>query len=295
LAVAQAQTTRTITALQKLADQGDASAQNELGVHYRTGDGVELTYANAVALYRRAAKRGLALAYFNLGTAYYNGDGVPPNEDAACMWFLLASKAGEASGKAAFERAQSDHPHDILRCQMSAADAYLLGEEIPKDEARARTIYESAAAAGSSSAAIRLWDVYSLGLGVPKDANLAFHWLQLAIDRHEPPAYFLAGRAYDQGVIVPENPKKACELYREGVQVRSSDATLALAHLARDGRGTKRDLQVAYALGYRAAATGRKDAAGFVQELLPSMSQKQIQASYERAKASIIFSLPSCK
>jgi TPR repeat protein len=71
LAVAQAQTTRTITALQKLADQGDASAQNELGVHYRTGDGVELNYANAVALYRRAAKRGLALAYFNLGTAYY--------------------------------------------------------------------------------------------------------------------------------------------------------------------------------------------------------------------------------
>ncbi len=45
-----------------LADQGNATAQNNLGVMYRDGSGVSRDYAQAFAWYRKAADLGNANA-----------------------------------------------------------------------------------------------------------------------------------------------------------------------------------------------------------------------------------------
>ena len=59
------------------AEQGDAMAQNNLGVMYQKGEGVPQDYKEAVKWYRLAAEQGHATAQTNLGGMYYKGQGVP--------------------------------------------------------------------------------------------------------------------------------------------------------------------------------------------------------------------------
>jgi TPR repeat protein len=63
----------------KAADQGNAAAQNNLGVMYDEGQGVPQNYAEAMKWYRKAADRGFDKAQYNLGNMYKNGQGVPQN------------------------------------------------------------------------------------------------------------------------------------------------------------------------------------------------------------------------
>tara|TARA_B100001105_G_C22089380_1_gene314347 strand:- start:175 stop:531 length:357 start_codon:yes stop_codon:yes gene_type:complete len=64
----------------RLAEQGDARAQYNLGFNYATGEGVPENDAEAVRWFRLAAEQGLAEAQSNLGTMYGYGRGVPEND-----------------------------------------------------------------------------------------------------------------------------------------------------------------------------------------------------------------------
>ncbi|WP_236848211.1 SEL1-like repeat protein [Chlorobaculum limnaeum] len=52
--------TENIARLQRAARQGDAIAQNKLGLLYHTGQGVKQDYAEALRWYRQAAGQGRA-------------------------------------------------------------------------------------------------------------------------------------------------------------------------------------------------------------------------------------------
>ena len=64
-------------ALQKAANQGDAAAQNKLGVRYQYGWGMPKDLGKAAELYQKAADQGNAGAQTNLGRLYEDGQGVP--------------------------------------------------------------------------------------------------------------------------------------------------------------------------------------------------------------------------
>ena len=69
-----------VTALQEwrpLAEQGDADAQQGLGVMYENGMGVLQDYKEAVKWYRLAAEQGDANAQNSIGFMYKKGVGVP--------------------------------------------------------------------------------------------------------------------------------------------------------------------------------------------------------------------------
>jgi hypothetical protein len=59
-----------------LANDGDATAQFNLGLMYVTGQGVQQDNAAAALWFRKAAEQGYALAQSNLGTLYLYGRGV---------------------------------------------------------------------------------------------------------------------------------------------------------------------------------------------------------------------------
>jgi TPR repeat protein len=59
----------------KAAEQGNDSAQCNLGVMYNNGEGVPQDYKEAVKWYTKAAEQGYAQAQYNLGLMYYNGQG----------------------------------------------------------------------------------------------------------------------------------------------------------------------------------------------------------------------------
>jgi TPR repeat protein len=82
-----------------LAKQGNASAQFNLGLIYRNGQGVSQDYKTALEWYRLAAEQGFADAQNNLGLMYDNGTGVPQNNKTAVKWYRLAAKQGSASAQ----------------------------------------------------------------------------------------------------------------------------------------------------------------------------------------------------
>ena len=80
--------------LRPLAEQGNALAQNSLGVMYVEGKGVSQDDDEAIRWFRKAADQGFALAQYNLGGMYGRGEGVPRDFVLAFMWFSLAEKNG---------------------------------------------------------------------------------------------------------------------------------------------------------------------------------------------------------
>jgi TPR repeat protein len=81
--------------LRPIANQGNASAQLNLGGMYYRGQGVQQNYAEAAKWYRLAAYQGNATAQLNLGGMYYMGQGVPQDYLEAHKWATLAVAGGE--------------------------------------------------------------------------------------------------------------------------------------------------------------------------------------------------------
>ena len=81
------------------AEQGDATAQVNLGLMYEYGLGVAQDYYEAVKWYRLAAEQGEAIAQYNLGYMYEYGRGVPQDDYEAVKWYRLSAEQGDASGQ----------------------------------------------------------------------------------------------------------------------------------------------------------------------------------------------------
>jgi len=82
-----------------LAEQGNASAQYNLGVMYEKGRGVPQDDKTAVKWYRLAAEQGLPPAQSNLGWMYNEGKGVSQNHKTAVKWWRLAAEQGDVDSQ----------------------------------------------------------------------------------------------------------------------------------------------------------------------------------------------------
>ena len=84
----------------RAAEQGISDAQYYLGYMYDGGEGVKQDPQYAYVWYRKAAEQGHGLAQINLGFLYANGEGVTQNIDQAYLWFHVSAAQGY---KVAFE------------------------------------------------------------------------------------------------------------------------------------------------------------------------------------------------
>jgi len=82
-----------------LAEQGDASAQYNLGVMYRNGDDVTQDYNSAINWYILAAEQGHDNAQFKLGLMYDMGIGVKRDISTAIMWYTFAAEQGNTNAQ----------------------------------------------------------------------------------------------------------------------------------------------------------------------------------------------------
>src|SRR5258708_5317015 len=87
---------KALRLIRPLANDGDASAQFNLGLTYMAGQGVQQDDAAAVLWFRKAAEQGNALAQSNLGTLYLYGRGVAQDDTEATMWFRKAADQSDA-------------------------------------------------------------------------------------------------------------------------------------------------------------------------------------------------------
>ena len=86
----------TAKELRKMAQGGDASAQNELGLLYYEGKGVVQNYGKAKEWFDKAVEQGHTGAQVNLGTLYLRGEGAPQSSQMALFWFTRAAGQEDA-------------------------------------------------------------------------------------------------------------------------------------------------------------------------------------------------------
>jgi len=77
-----------------LAEAGNAEAQHNLAILYRTGRGVEKDLQQSRHWFLRAAEQGVADAQYYLGYIYDNGEGVTANPQYAFLWYRKAAEQG---------------------------------------------------------------------------------------------------------------------------------------------------------------------------------------------------------
>ena len=121
-------TAQDVERLRDAAEQGEAVAQNNLGLMYMEGRGVSQDDTKAVEWYRKAAEQGLAVAQFYLGSMYQEGRGVAQNSKEAYRWYYTAGQLGNSN--AANARLELTQKGLIFDADVSANDAARIRREM---------------------------------------------------------------------------------------------------------------------------------------------------------------------
>ena len=113
----------TLDQVRKLAEQGDADAQWNLGTRYHHGDGVSQDDSVAVQWFQRAAEQGNVTAQGTLGAYYWAGRGVQQDLSKAYFWSALAMAQGDETSKSRVEGLASQMTRsDVLSARQQAED-----------------------------------------------------------------------------------------------------------------------------------------------------------------------------
>ncbi|MCU7837710.1 MAG: sel1 repeat family protein [gamma proteobacterium symbiont of Taylorina sp.] len=160
--------------IESLAKQGSPEAQYHLGMFYNNGIGTQKNTAKAFEWFEKSALTGDPLGYYKLG-CYYAGQGqefIAIDSDKALEYKLIAAHKG-------YSFAQSD-----------VASTYFESGEI--DEAV--KWWKSAANQGDAQSFYILYELYSKGIRIPRDAILSYRYLKI-IERNS---------STDQKLIIAE-------------------------------------------------------------------------------------------
>lgn len=120
------------------AEQGDTAAQNDLGIMYAYGIGVNTNLDCAVKWWTKAANLGDAEAQYNLGNAYATGLGVRQDYNKSFIWFKAAAQ------------------QSLMVAQTDLAECYAEGKGVHKNIPEAIKWYTRAAAQGDEYALDKL-------------------------------------------------------------------------------------------------------------------------------------------
>lgn len=147
---------------QQAAQEGNVSAENNLGYLYDHGLGTAQDYGQAVKHYRVAAEAGNAAAQNNLGRLYNKGLGVGKDTQESFRWHSKAALQGDPEG------------------EYWVGYDYALGHGVKGDMSKAADWMKQSAKAGYAPAQDGLAMLYKEGLGVKQDAAQSKEWNQKA-------------------------------------------------------------------------------------------------------------------
>jgi len=145
-----------------LANQGNDTAQDSLGLMYESGHGVTQNDTIATQWFKKSAEQGNADAQHELGNIYYFSNGVPQDYVMAAQWYLKSAEQGNTDA------------------QFSIGWMYNNGEGVSQDYFTSSQWYLKAAEQSNIYAQYNLGIMYSRGQGVPKDFVQAHYWFNVA-------------------------------------------------------------------------------------------------------------------
>ncbi len=123
--------TATLDQLKQLAENGDATAQNSLGLRYATGDGVKLDERESFRWFTRAAEQGNVAAQSKLGSLCLSGRGVAQDYSQAYFWMALARANGDEHSKVLARVAAANLTRDQITSIELQANGWLQQHQFP--------------------------------------------------------------------------------------------------------------------------------------------------------------------
>ena len=186
--------------LRRMAEEGDARAQAELGERYEEGRGIERDYGAAVLWYRRSAEQGDARAQGSLGSMYVNATGVPRDDEEALRWFRRAAEQGGPRG------------------QNGLGYMYGTGRVVRRDEEEAVGWYRRAAEQGHALGQTNLGYMYSNGRGVRRDDEEAVRWYRRAAEQGDAGGQNDLAYMYSNGRGVRRDDEEAARWFRRSAE-----------------------------------------------------------------------------
>jgi len=111
--------------LRKLADQGDAEAEFQMGVRCHNGEDVPQSDGQAMQWFLRAADQGHVDAQSHLGAYYWAGRGVPEDLSKAYMWSEIALAGGDENSKSRLEGLASQMTRQQVLAAQQQAEEWL--------------------------------------------------------------------------------------------------------------------------------------------------------------------------
>lgn len=221
-----------VARLEAQADGGDLKVQKALAYIYLYGKSdFPVDYEKAFKYYEMAAEQGDATALNNLGSLYFNGIGVPVNYQRAIELFEKAAQAG--SSEAALNlgviylsgrNASSNAVHAIELFRMSAEKnnviakfmlgyAYYNGFGVAKDLKKSAALIKEAADADFDEAQYILGYMYLNGFGVVKNYENSKKYMQYAMRQGNMSAIMLLAEKEAEGRQFLKNEFDAYILY----------------------------------------------------------------------------------
>ena len=200
--------------LRRLAEQGAARAQFELGSRHVMGEGVREDHAEAGRWFRRAAEQGHADAEERVAYGYQNGYyGFQEDYGEAVRWYWRAIEQGNANAMNNFGWM---HQH---------------GLGFQQDYAEAVRWYRRAAEQGNASAQNNIGAMYYRGQGVQQDYAEAGRWFRRAAEQRYATAQANIGYMYEHGHGVRRDRLEAARWYRMAADQGLEGAQRALDRL----------------------------------------------------------------
>lgn len=177
---AMAQKTYTqadVAALTKLAESGDAFAQDTLGLCYKNGNGVRKDMDAAKQWFAKACNQGLIDGAFNIANIYHN----EKNYESALKWYLLLADMGHAPS------------------MFNVGTYYDFGTGVAKNIHTALEWYLKAAGFGESNALNNLGFEYMQGSVFGKDPVKAFNYFRLSAEQEDKGGMWNVALCYGNG------------------------------------------------------------------------------------------------
>lgn len=192
------------------SNQGYVDAKVALGNCYMNGTGVAQDYNRAIELYRSAAEKWSSTAQIAIAKCYSDGKGVEQNYDAAIAYYDMAIAQG------------NENATILCDAMMDAIDVetqYSLGMQHSKikDYLVATRLMTRAAENGKTEAQYWLANCYKYGhnTSIPKNGDKAIEWYTKAAEGENYEAQYALGECYDKGDLVPQDYSKADYWYKK--------------------------------------------------------------------------------
>ncbi len=214
---------------QTASEQGSPAAKTKMAQAYELGLGVAKNEVKALKIYVELAKNEDAYAAFRIGLAYLEGRGVQKSAENAFSWLNKALSYGSIDAMNQFRLIGTKSKTDARTTSMMVK----IGEELlNSDHPQDALIYlEIGSNEGNILAYTLLVKAYDEGLGVLPDSKKAFDYALKAANMGDGASMFKLAYKYECGQGVDSSFVSAAKWYEEAQKAGYEPATEALSSL----------------------------------------------------------------